>query len=270
MSRLIVYSPVSLAFLLLVFWFGQRKMIYLPSGDVLSPAEAGLRRAELVSFPTEDGLTLSGWFVPPATPGDGTTVIVFNGNAGNRSYRADLAMRMAEAGWAVLLFDYRGYGGNPGSPSEQGLAVDARAARRYADSRRDVDPRRVVYFGESLGGGVAVRLALERRPRALVLRSPWTSLVDTARHHFPYLPVRWLIRDRYPSIDLIARLQCPVLVVAASDDSIVPTSQSRRLFEFAPEPKQLVIVERADHNDEALVAGPRVIEAVAAFLRANE
>jgi fermentation-respiration switch protein FrsA (DUF1100 family) len=253
--------------LFLAFWLGQRRLMYFPSDDVLSPADVGLPRAEQLSFPTEDSLTLQGWFVPPSTEGDGTTVIVFNGNAGNRSYRADLAARLADAGFSVLLFDYRGYGGNSGSPSEHGLTMDARAARRYVDSRSDVRRDRVVYFGESLGSALAVGLAVEQRPQALVLRSPFTSMVDTARHHFPFLPVAWLIRDRYASIDLIARIHCPVLVIAAAHDSVVPTALSRKLFEAALEPKRLLIIEHVDHNDEALVAGPRVVEAVSGFAR---
>jgi fermentation-respiration switch protein FrsA (DUF1100 family) len=267
MTRVLLVGIVIVAVLLAAFWFAQRGMMYLPSGEVVSPADAGLPAAEQVTFATEDGLRLHGWFVPAGAAGDGTTVIVFNGNAGNRSYRADLAAGLARAGLSVLLFDYRGYGGNAGSPTEEGLALDARAARRYLDTRADVDRERVVYFGESLGSGVAVRLALDRRPRALVLRSPFTSMVDAARYHFPYLPVGWLLRDRYESDRLIARIGCPLLVVAASHDTIVPSEQSRRLFAAAVQPKTLVIVEQADHNDEALVAGPQVIEAVTALLR---
>jgi fermentation-respiration switch protein FrsA (DUF1100 family) len=267
MTRVLFFGAVIVTVLLVAFWLGQRKMMYIPSGEVVPPAQVGLPAAEQVSFVTGDGLQLGGWFVPAMAAGDGTTVIVFNGNAGNRSYRADLAAGLARAGLAVFLFDYRGYGGNPGSPSEQGLALDARAARQYVDTRPDVDRERVVYFGESLGSGVAVQLATERRPRALVLRSPFTSMVDAARHHFPYLPIAWLIRDRYESDKLIARIGCPLLVVAAAHDTIVPSEQSRRLFETAVQPKTLVIVEQADHNDEALVAGPQVVEAVTALLR---
>ncbi len=254
---------------LLFFWVSQRRLIYFPSGDVASPETVGLPRAERVTFPTQDGLTLHGWFVPPSAPATGDVVVVFNGNAGNRSYRADIARAFAARGVATLLFDYRGYGGNPGSPSEEGLALDARAVRAYLETRRDVAPDRIVYFGESLGSGVAVRLALERRPRALVLRSPFTSLVDTARHHFPYLPVGLLLTDRYRSLDAIAQVQCPLLVVTAAYDSIVPADQSRRLFDAARQPKRLLVIEGADHNDEALVAGPRLIDAVVELLKAS-
>jgi fermentation-respiration switch protein FrsA (DUF1100 family) len=216
---------------------------------------------------TDDGVTLNGWFTPSQSSRAHATVIIFNGNAGNRAFRADLAARLADEGFASLLFDYRGYGGNPGSPSEQGLMRDARAARRYVESRADVDAHHIVYFGESLGTGVAVRLAVEYRPRALILRSPFTSLVDMGRHHYPFLPVAWLLRDRFSSLDHIARIGCPLLIIAATEDTIVPATQSRRLFAAALEPKRLEMLDHVDHNDYALLAGPEMMAAVTAFLR---
>jgi len=264
--RLLAVTCAVVAALLTLFWLTQRRMMYFPSGGVPPPAQVGLSSAETVGFATDDGLTLNGWFVPSEGAGLGT-VVVFNGNAGNRAYRSDLAAQLAARGLAVLLFDYRGYGENPGSPTEEGLALDARAARRYVLSRGDVDARRLVYFGESLGSAVAVRLAVEHPPHALILRSPFTSFVDMGRLHYPILPVGWILRDRYPSIDRIARIGCPLLVIAGSADAVVPVSQSRRLFEAALEPKRLEIVEGADHNDEVLAAGPRVVGATIQFLR---
>lgn len=266
MTRVLLFAAAAVGIVWLVFWASQRRLIYYPSGAVPPPAAVGLERAEAVTFQTEDGLLLNGWFAPASTA-DADTVVVFNGNAGNRSYRADLARGFLDAGAAVLLFDYRGYGGNPGSPSEAGLARDARAARRYLESRPDVDPRRIVYFGESLGAAVAVGLALEHAPRLLILRSPFTSLADAGRYHFPYLPVRLLLRDRFPSVDLIGRISCPVLVIAGDRDSIVPVDQSRRLFEAAREPKRLAILDGADHNDDALNFGPELMKIVAGFMR---
>ena len=166
-----------LVFVLLLGVF-QRRLIYLPFGKPGTPATVGLRAAEEVTYPTEDGLTLGGWFVRREDPGPGPTVLFLPGNAGNRSYRAPLAAAMARGGISVLLVDYRGYGGNPGRPSEEGLARDARAALRYLRGRADVDPDRIIYFGESLGTGAAVRLASEDPPAALILRSPFASLTD--------------------------------------------------------------------------------------------
>jgi uncharacterized protein len=265
--RMLALVVIALGLVLLLFWGTQRRMIYYPFGAVPPPAAVGLERVETVTFRTEDGLTLNGWFAAAAAAASGDTVVVFNGNAGNRSFRADLARGLRSTGAAVLIFDYRGYGGNPGSPSEAGLARDARAARRFLESRPGVDPQRIVYFGESLGAAVAVGLALDHPPRVLILRSPFTSLADAGRYHFPYLPVGLLLRDRYPSLDRIGRIACPILVIAGTRDSIIPVEQSRRLFEAAREPKRLAILEGADHNDEALNAGPELIAEVSGFLR---
>jgi uncharacterized protein len=250
-----------------VLWTLQRRLIYFPLPGVPPPAAVGLPSAQEVSFATADGLTLNGWFVPPTARGLAMTAIVFNGNAGHRGFRAPLAIMLADAGVATLLFDYRGYGENEGEPSEDGLAADATAAYRYVVSRKDVAADRVVYFGESLGAAVAVRLATEHAPRALILRSPFTSLLDVGRHHYPILPVATLLRERYASIDRIGRITCPVLVIAAARDSIVPFEQSRRLYEAAPSPKHLVVIDGVDHNDYELAAGQRMKAEILQFLR---
>lgn len=193
-------------------------------------------------------------------------MLVCNGNGGNRSLRAALAAELSRMGLAVLLFDYRGYGGNPGHPSEEGLAADARAAQAYLAGRAEVDPDRLVYFGESLGAAVALRLAVERPPAALVLRSPFASLADVGRLHYPLVPVSLLLRDRYDSAARAGRLAAPLLVVAGGRDRIVPVGHSRRLFAAAPQPKRLVVLEGADHNDHDLLAGPRLLAELRGFL----
>jgi fermentation-respiration switch protein FrsA (DUF1100 family) len=255
-----------------LLWAFQRRLIYLPSPGPVPPAATVLPGAEDVAFPTADGLRLKGWFVPPVdnpkqrTSNPGPAVLVCNGNGGDRSMRAGLAAELARMGLAVLLFDYRGYGGNPGSPTEEGLADDARAALEYLAGRPEVDPGRVVYLGESLGAAVALRLAVERPPAALVLRSPFASLAEVGRRHYPVLPVSLLLRDRYDSAARVERLTAPLLVVAGSRDQIVPVSHSRRLFAAAPEPKRLVVLDGADHNDHDLHAGPRLVAELRAFL----
>ena len=252
---------------LLVVWAGQRWLIYFPEGTPPAPSAVGLRTAEPVAFTTEDGLRLEGWFVPARPPVSGYTVIVFNGNGGNRAHRAPLALALASRGIACLLFDYRGYGGNPGLPSERGLTRDARAARAAVAERADVDPSRIVYYGESLGAAVATRLAAEHAPAALILRSPFSALADVGAYHYPWLPVRWLLRDHYPVADIVRQLRVPLLVVAGDDDRIVPVGSSEVVYEAAAEPKRIVIVPGADHNDEALVAGPEVIQATLQLLQ---
>jgi len=260
---------ILVALVLILAWAFQRRLVYFPFGDVPPPADVGLPGAEPVRFGTADGLELEGWFVRSERQPASFTVIVFSGNGGNRAFRAPLASALARRGMSVLLFDYRGYGGNPGTPSEVGLAADARAARAYVDSLDDVDAAPVVYFGESLGTGVAITLAAERPPYVLILRSPFTSLVDIGQFHYPILPVRWLLRDRFLSSGRIREVRCPVLVIAGERDTIVPFEHSRRLYDGAREPKQWVAIPNADHNDFDLLAGARMIEAIAAFLMAS-
>jgi uncharacterized protein len=262
-------AVLGIGVLLIVVWLAQRRLIYFPlGGDLPDPWLAGLDTAENVTLLTEDGLRLGAWYVePPPTASVAWTLILFNGNAGNRAMRAPLARKLVGRGVSVLLLDYRGYGGNPGTPSEGGLLHDARAARRWVDARAAGRRHRVAYLGESLGSGVAVSLAAEREPDALVLRSPFTSLADVGTHHYPFLPVRLLLRDRYASIDRIGRLTCPVLIVAAERDSIVPVVLSRRLFQAAePSRRRWVMLEGADHNDLEAVAGDTLADAVVSFL----
>lgn len=250
--------------ILAAIWAFQRRLIYLPSQAVPDSPVA----VEEVSYTTEDGLELEAWFVP--TGGDPRgTVLVFPGNAGNRAARVALGEELAALGYSTLLVDYRGYGGNPGSPSEAGLAQDARAALAYVVSREEVDTDRIAYFGESLGTGVAVQLAAEEPPAALMLRSPFPSLADVGSVHYPVLPVSLLLRDRFENAAKIAGIQSPVLVIAGADDGIVPTRLSLDLYERAGEPKELVIVDGAGHNDFALLAGGEMIEAIARFLEAS-
>ena len=270
LSLLLRSVAVAVAVVLVVVglaWVFQRRLIYLPDSRPAPSASALLPGAEEVSLPTADGLQLSGWFVPSRRDPADVTVLVLNGNAGDRSARAPLADALAGAGLSVLLFDYRGYAGNPGSPSEAGLAADARAARDYLLTRPDVRPDSLVYLGESLGAAVAIGLAAEHPPFALVLRSPFTSLADVGRLHYPYLPVRSLLKDRYDSVGRIGAVPSPVLVVAGGADRIIPARQSWELYDAARGPKRYVEIPGADHNDWELLAGDRFVGEVLALVR---
>ena len=237
-------------------WAFQRELIYLPSGAPDRVPDG----TTAVALRTDDGLDLTAWYAPPTARPTGATVLVLPGNAGNRAARAPLARAITATGSAVLLLEYRGYGGNPGSPTEDGLAADARAAHAHLVDERGVDPARLVLFGESLGGAVATRLALELPVGGLVLRSPFTSLADMAAVHYPFLPGALLLRDRFPVRDTIAGVEAPVVVVAGPDDATVPFTQSADVAEAAG--AELVAVPGAGHNDAALGHGPDVIAAV--------
>jgi uncharacterized protein len=294
--RVVLIVVAAWAVVVLLAALFQRQLIYLP--DRSSPsAPAGVEEVTLV---TDDGLRLTAWFVPAGQPGpdregalerdgvgdadsdDGTppvsTILVAPGNAGNRALRLPLATALAARGHAVLLLDYRGYGGNPGRPSEDGLLADAGAALAYLDARADVDADRVVLLGESLGTGVVAGLvgrpgtsagtvaadgAARRLP--VVLRSPFTELADVGRAAYPFLPVRLLLRDRFPVVEDLRGDAGPVLVIAGDRDRIVPTALSREVAAALDAP--FVAVEGADHNDRALLDGDRYLDAVDRFVR---
>ncbi|BBZ62688.1 alpha/beta hydrolase [Mycolicibacterium monacense] len=265
LARLVVIVVLVANGALALLWNQQRRLIYFPAPGPVPSATAVWSGARDVVVRTADGVDLGAWFFAAADRGP--AVLVCNGNGGDRSMRAALALALRRMGLSVLLFDYRGYGGNPGRPTEDGLAADARAARDWLAAQPEVDPDRLAYFGESLGGAVAVGLAAARPPAALVLRSPFTSLADVGAVHYPWLPVRRLLLDRYPSIERIAGIHAPLLVIAGDRDDIVPAGLSRRLYDAAAEPKEFVLVPGAGHNDPELLDGPQMLEAIERFLR---
>jgi fermentation-respiration switch protein FrsA (DUF1100 family) len=170
---------------------------------------------------------------------------------GDRVLHAKL---LSAAGFDVLVFDYRGYGRSTGRPDEQGTYRDARAARAALLREPGVDGLRLTYLGESLGGAVALALALEHPPHALVLQSTFTGVRDMARLHYPFIPAA-LVPDAYPSLRLIPELQAPLLVLHGAEDEIVPLSHAHELFRAAPEPKRLHVFPAAGHNDLVPLAG---------------
>jgi fermentation-respiration switch protein FrsA (DUF1100 family) len=244
---------------LTLVWIFQRRLIYQPDTAPVPAAGTVLPGAEDVRLRTADGLELGAWFVRPTRAAE-ATVLVAGGNGGNRAGRAPLAAQLARAGLAVLTFDYRGYGGNPGDPSEAGLALDVRAAYRFLVEDRRVPPERILFYGESLGCAVVAELALEHPPVGLLLRSPFVDLAAVGAEIYPYLPVRLLLRDRFPVRDEVARLRVPTVVVLGGRDSIVPPAQSREVAAAAS--ARLVEIPDADHNDPVLLEGPGLLDAV--------
>ena len=247
------------------FWALQRKLVYFPDTSPVPPAATVLDGGQDVELTTSDGLRLGAWWLPardPAAP----AVLVAPGNGGARDLRAPLARALAAEGLSVLLVDYRGYGGNPGSPSEEGLARSVRAAREWLLAA-GAPPERLLHLGESLGCAVAPALAAEHPPVGLVLRSPFTDLAAVGRHHYPFLPVRALLRDRFPVAELVAGIEVPTVVVLGGADSIVPPAQSRAVAEAAAGLREVVEVPGADHNDRVLLDGPDLVAAVVSLAR---
>ncbi len=262
MVRAVVVGSAVVLLLLALLWGLQRHLIYFPDADAVPPAASVVPGARDVVLETDDGLRLGAWLVPAAEPDRDVAVLVANGNAGNRAARAPLARALAAEGLTVLLFDYRGYGGNEGSPSEQGLARDVRAAQRFLVEDAGMAPGRVLYYGESLGAAVVTELATEVAPGGLVLRSPFADLASVGQAHYPFLPVRFLLRDRYPLAEQLATVKVPVAVVYGGADSVVPPQQSRAVAGAAQTLVRLVEVEGADHNDPSLLDGALLIATI--------
>jgi uncharacterized protein len=245
----------------------QRQLIYFPDSTAVPAAADLIEGARDITLRTSDGLALGAWFVPPSSASDmHMAVLVAPGNGGNRLDRLGLATELSRRGLAVLLMDYRGYGGNPGSPSEDGLAKDAMAAALTLEEL-GYPAEQTIYFGESLGSGVVAALQARRAPAGMVLRSPFTELADVAAHHYPWLPVRMLLKDKFPVTAHLASSQVPVTVVYGDRDSIIPTQLSARVADDAPTLVERLVISGANHNDDVMF-GPRVAEAVARLANA--
>jgi pimeloyl-ACP methyl ester carboxylesterase len=205
---------------------------------------------------------LHGWWVPATSRPRRGHVLFLHGNAGNVGDRVPHVELLAGAGFDVLAFDYRGYGRSDGRPNEQGTYRDARAALDVLLARDGVQPERVIYLGESLGGAIALELALSAPPAGLVLQSTFTSIRDMARLHYPFVP-RAAVPDAYPSLRLIAGLRAPLLFLHGDRDEIVPLMYGEALFEAAPEPKTMHVLRGVAHNDVLACAGREWIAAIA-------
>ena len=241
-------------------YFNQRGILYIPYTAQPSPAEAGLPDMAVVEYQTADGLTLYGWYQQAV--GDKPTIVYFHGNAGNLLNHSWIAGPLIEAGYGVLLVEYRGYGGNPGKPTEDGLYADGRAAIEFLKGA-GINENGLVFFGQSLGTGIAVKMAIEYSPKALILQSPYTSIAKAGQHHYWYLPVLWLIKDKFPSDERIGDVAAPLLVLIAEHDTIIPPKMSRQLFALANQPKTLKELVNSGHND---LSGNGGMKAVLEFL----
>lgn len=258
--RAIVTVTALLVLVTALLWAVQRRLIFQPDSSAVPPADQVLPGGRDVVLQTEDGLALSAWYLPATGSECRSTVLVAPGNAGNRFGRAPLARGLAERGFGVLLVDYRGYGGNPGSPTETGLAADIRAAHRFLTVEQGLTRGELLYFGESLGAAVVTALAADHPPAAVVLRSPFTDLAAAAQVQIPVLPVRLLLRDRFEVRTMLTRVEAPVTVIYGTADSVVPPEQS--LAVAAAGGAAIVEIPGADHNDDQLAFGPTVVDAV--------
>lgn len=246
MKWLYATAIIALAYLgvaLSLFAF-QRNLLYRPDKERISPAASGLPRVSEVVFPTRDGERLICWSLPPA-PGK-PTILYFHGNGGGLVNRRDRFLRFAAAGYGLFMPSYRGYSGSTGQPSERAIIEDALAIYDHLAEAGTVP---IILYGESLGSGVAVQVAAQRTPAAIILEAPYTSIVDVAQELYPWLPVRPFILDQFDSIAHIGKIRAPLLVIHGKRDVTIPLRFGERLFAAAPEPKEMAVFRSAGHND---------------------
>lgn len=237
----------------------QRALMYFPDPARTPPALAGLAGAEEVTLRSADGETLVAWHVAPRD--DKPVVVYFHGNAGALKLRAERFSWVAGDGNGLVALSYRGYGGSTGTPTETGLILDAMAAYDFAAAR--YAKQRIVVWGESLGTAMAVAVAAERQVGAVILDAPFTSAADLGAAAYPFLPVRWLIKDTFRTDQRIARVTAPVLILHGERDGIVPIAFAERVFALAAEPKLMKRFALGGHVD---LDGHGAKEAVRAFL----
>jgi len=266
MTLLLAVIGVAALFVLWVRWMEPRMLYYPTRALETTPARLGWRFEE-VRLTAADGTKLHGWLVP-ANQDSGAvhprlTVLLLHGNAGNISHRLDKLAILRDLGVDVLILDYRGYGESEGRPGEAGTYLDARAGYEHLVSTRGLDPRTIALFGESLGSAVAAHLAAEAEVGGVVLEESFTSVAEVAQGMFPFLPVRWVIRNRYDTLSKIGRVRAPVLILHSREDEYFPFRHAERLAAAA---REATVVElRGGHNDAFLVSGPVYRRGLAGF-----
>jgi fermentation-respiration switch protein FrsA (DUF1100 family) len=256
--KLVIGAVCAYVVVVLGAYLGQRKLMYFPDTRRTLPAQLGLQGVD------EVGARVIAWY-GKAKPGE-PTLLYFHGNGGSLADRAERVRRFMAEGWGVYMMSYRGYGGSSGSPSEAANLADARIA--YGALVVDgVKPESIIAYGESLGSGVAARIAVERRVGGLILEAPYTSVVEVGRRTYPYLPVSLLLADRYETDKVIKQVSVPLLILHGERDGVISVDMGRELARLANEPKKLVILPRAAHSN-IYTDGNNAIEPVREWIRA--
>ena len=241
-----------------LLYFTQRSLQYFPESFRTSPAAAGMPEAEEIVLDTVDGQRVIVWHVPPRD--DRPVVLYLHGNGASLRWRVDRFRALTGDGTGLIALSYRGYGGSTGSPTEDGLIIDAQTAYAFAVARYGA--KRIDLWGESLGSGVAIAVAAEKPIGRMVLQSPFTSAADVGAAHYWYMPVRLLMKDQFRSDARIGAVTAPVLVLHGERDTVVPIALGERLYELIKSPKRFVRFPGVGHND----LGVQAVEAARPFL----
>ena len=244
-------------------FYQQPAMIFFPSRSLIETPTDWKLRYEDTTLETVDGLRLHGWFIP--YQGASRVLLFFHGNAGNISHRRESVMIFHRLGLNVFIFDYRGYGASQGKPSESGLYKDGMAAWEYLVQEKGINKRQIILFGRSLGGSVAVNLAAEVQPGALILESTFSSAKDMANVVFPIISYIVPLRFEFNAVERIKRVTSPLLVMHSTEDDIIPFRLGEKIYHAAGQPKSLVKMH-GDHNSGFLLSQPAYEQALGTFI----
>ena len=272
LKRFIIYSALITVLIMIFPKFIEKRLIFFPdkSNDSTTPDAYGIEYDD-VTFRTEDGLNLNGWFVSgkKSSPDDNLhTLLWFHGNAGNINRRLDnIKMLHDRVPVNVFIIDYRQFGKSEGKVSEQGTYLDAKAALSYLHSRKDINNEKIIFFGRSLGSAVAVDLAVKEKCCALVLETPFTSIKEMGQTLYPFLSISLhFLRTKYDSLSKIKQIKVPTLIMHGDKDELVPFEQGMKLYEHANEPKEFYTIPGANHNDTHIVGGEEYFDVIRDFV----
>ncbi len=224
----------------------QRRFLYQPKTEKVLPQNVGASAAEIINVTTKDGIALEGWYFMP--PSEGNKIIVFfHGNGcvvGDSFY---FVGNYLKHDYGLLMVEFRGYAGHVGRITEQGLYADSRAYIEWLHLEKGIPYSDMIFYGESLGSALAVKMASEYTPHAVVILAPFTSMIDAAKGHYPYLPVSILLKDTYMSVKAVRDVSSPVLILHGKNDGLVSYKSGQKLYEEANEPKKIVVFEQGNH-----------------------
>ena len=247
MLTLLTYIFIAYAILLILLLIFQRSFLYFPDKEKIAHHYFNEFNIKEIKHTTNDGLTLTGWIKKPNTENIGIFLLM-HGNAGHVGHRVEKFRKILDAGYGFFFLEYRGYGGNPGRPTEKGLNLDAISALNFLREQKVAD-KNIILYGESLGTGVAVQLATTMKAKAIILESPYTSIADVAQQLYWYVPAKWLVFDRFELLGIIKNIQSPLLILHGEKDKITDVSYGQKIFEAAPQSKESIFVPNAGHDN---------------------
>jgi len=233
--------------IVLITFFLQRSLLYLPSKEKIDISYYLNTDLKEVKLTTSDGLVLKSLFKKPVSR-ERDTILIFHGNAGHIGHRVDKFKPFVDAGYGLLLLEYRGYADNPGKPTEKGIYKDAMAALSFL-LKQNIPPKKTIIYGESLGCGITTKLSTEIAFNATILEAPFTTIADVAQRHYWYLPAKWLVLDRFDIIGIIDKIKSPLLVMHGEKDNVINIEFGKKVFDTAPEPKEAIYIPNAGHNN---------------------